>query len=726
MPDRIPTYTSQEGTQDVNPQSIVLPTISDGGDIFRGLADEALRLAAPYVQHDAEEAAARDVGNVSIVKDESGNFVRANVPKGGGLIYRQALDKGLDLREAAIRDTDFESKLTTLALEHRRDPVAFSNEASAIAESTLAQVPPTIRPQLESRWGRSIMERSRYIGSSAVEETENSLVRAAVGTVTNSFKKIQQIETADPLNPQNEKLIADYRGQAAAALQSLIGMGKTKQEVASIAQGFDVDLMDSDHFARTVKAKAEAAPLFAAADTPEKLMVLETWGNGYRTKDTVAGMTFDQFQQQFGLRIGQSIGNDAREKRLDLEAQQRAAAAAEPKPETASETIARINFSVTGTGTGVTMDQATYAAKQQDFLEKHGDVNALMTSTAGQLQVAGMLKTNGIVPIGTQDAISKLRTNAGATQAMQAMYLLRNQRFENKAVGETFFHNLPIELKSVYAWVEEMHRIGVSDQDIDQIDREKRAGTWRGLDKQAFAGYFAPDGKSRGYSAIRDQGMMKVLGVTDVNAFNATRPLWEHDFDDLMEANMNRFDNPRQALNATARVMAGTLQKSPWFWGGIGDSRVFHHGVSPQLLNVMFRDDPRMKGVSWLDRRDDGQPSVMLKRIGATTLPNDQVGPYEIHVFRKDGYQLGAFRVDMDHVIQRHDAALAIYRQKHADELRKDARPDPWIVGPDSLHGGAVRWHLNPAYQEWQDRMANRPKIDPGPRKNDLTGVPAL
>jgi len=722
MASRFPVYESQERVRSNNPQEIVLPQMGDPGDAFRSLVGTALQVAEPWARKEAEDQAAADAGAAKIVKDDMGRYVRSNVTRGGGLVYLQAYGDALDQREANLRDMDFESELSKLSIKFGRDVAGFTEAATGLAEGALSTVPPKMRGLFENRWGRSLMERTRYKGERAAEETHDSLVRGNGQLIEEAGDRIAQIVAAvgdDGVpGPDTEKLIDDEVARASAAAETLKGLGVSDVELEARGMRLAAKLFDPVRRLEAIQALRLAGPVLANANDEESLARIILWSDGIEGEPgaKVNGLDYETYRRTYGP-ASSTIGRFARDKLNRLEQKARDEAAAS-QPMTSSEYLAELGAETNVSGTGVSYDRDSYAGIQKAFRDQTGKpIGELIATPEGRSQVVGLLRTKGVLPVNaetTMKAVLNWGNGGHATDAAKLLYGIRDSKYGNRSFERIVTGNR--DAMGLLSWVEDMQFAGMAEGTINTMWQDKMSGLIKPFKREDFAHW------KGGYEGQRDLMMAGHLGLEPNDPQIAmTRDLWDDPFDKLLELNLHLYNNQEKAMNRTAAQISRMVSRSPYFVGGVGDRRVFDYGPNPKVLDEVFRRLPlpphvrkAIEAVSWSDVQDNGDPRIVMRKAETGTY-GDALGDYRFTIFTPDG-RATSFVYSMDEIEKEHDIINNRIAAAERARQKAEAVPDKWLLK-------AGKWVYNPAYDAFlkrkgvEGRAASRKAADAQERR---------
>lgn len=709
MPPYLDPYRSQESVRPVDPNNIVLPEIVDGGGTFHQLGRTLLREAEPHLREKAERQALEDAGRASIVKDpETGQFVRANLTQGGGMVYAQAYARALDVRHAGLIIRDYEKDLNELYVQFRHDPTGYAAAAEGIAEAILEAAPPTIRGHLEDSLSREMLERTRGLSQKVQEEQHRGVRNGLLSQNHGMYEQIRQLESTRLHGVNDDDVDAaqtEVRNRIDANVRLLLDMGVTQEELLADEMQFEAQMLVPETRARNMEALRTSAKMLASFDSIESLDILiDTWGKGVESPHDFDGLTYKSVVETLGpFGMDQFVGA-ARAKRQKLAEEQ--SRAADEKPLTLADYDKMVGLS----GTGVPVDPEAYTRASFEFVQTHGFPDEAVQTSPGRDALVGFFRRHGFAPRATDKAVVNLANAGRVSEAVALVNAIRTSPpYQGSNRGDIFFQSLPNDIQSTVIWASTVGQ-HYDPKLLDQVWAEKIRNRVPSISDLPgmFAG--ATDGKRPlGYHEVKARHLLKLMPGADPETLNMFNNVLGREFDEVLAFNMALYDRPSVAMQATAQQFRDKFDRSPYFYGGWGDARVFkHNSINAQTLNQLFESDPRYARVLEYARWGEmvegtNRPRIQLQRI-ETENWSDSLGAYRLTVFDKRGQALKNFRIDMDYVLSGYEQlSKRIVEQKRQEALRNAPAGPRWVLGklPSGKQGMVES-------QRWKDEQARK------------------
>lgn len=710
-------YQDTVGVEDGRTTDTSVPRIGNIGGAFDEMAGTILNAAEPFARDHAEKQALTDAGSAEIVKDpDTGQYTRANLTHGGGLVYARAYKNALDVRQVNLMSIDYEEKLNAYAQQNRRDPVAFTEAAHGAAEGMLELAPPELRPELEQRFGREMLERARGIGQRAAEENHNDTVRD-LGAVVDYTLDLEEKLIAQGLKPgELEKALApiyQQRNQAIAGLQGIGEWSADRQAAFNLKHGAQIyDAATYQASQRSLEGFAQVLSQLTDYDRDkDDLSELERWLKGVgpvNPERTIAGMHFDDIGAMFphnGVRSGAAslVSQQSSQVESDhwrMVAEQRAAEEAN-KPATAKELITDFHDNNLSPALGKSVEEVAGDLTQ---LKQWGPVADQLQDPQARARLLGWVSKTGIYPPEFGQIVEGWMAGTHMPDAVDFVQNVRTFQVNGIEVGMNWYRGLPAPVRAAYDRDEALRRGGVSDPALRQ---QAIAGALQGKEPGMMQIWDAFGGRDK-YAERRRGALAAAMKVTPerINSMLGNQT-FRDDFDELLQANFllngGKFE---PAFQSAVTQSTNAWKPSALFANGLGDARIVDSGLDLGVMNVILKNTPswakqNSSGARFGDTDKYGQPRVLFEQLDAA--PGKALGQYSIKFFSKDGSPTGAAVFDMDRFIGIHGKARAGLIQRQREAAKAKAEPPRTIMGKNaSGHYGYV---VNPEWQAWHSKL---------------------
>lgn len=710
MADRIPTYSSQEKVDVPGRFSADLPHVIDVGASINGIGTAFMQAVEPTLRDKAETQAIEDAGKATIVRSPEGGYVRANVTKGGGLVYTQAYHQALDTRQLNMMSEDYQTQLTDVATKWaddptKSDPRAFFSFASGLGEAMVQQAPPSIRAQLDTVITREMGDRVRGFSQVVTKRNHDQLIDGLKTDLDSYSKAIASIARSggDPADIASS--IKEFTGKQIEVLQRMHDLGGIG-EVAPYLRSIDVANFDDKQFV----AGADAMQgLGGNLDhmTNEELARLGYFSDGTTDGGKVGKMDLGSFRQLFASPYWQhQAGEVARRvlsERVAAANQKATLEALGPKPETAGQVAADIQANNFNPAAGLTYQETVAANREYD---SHGKVADQLRDPARRLQTLGYVARVGQAPIGTNDALRAMVMSSNPDDNRAAFDFIWNARdvtTGNTWTGLNWFNTLPEDVKALSEFDATMRRAGIDPTTRIREILDNRSGRNRGYND--IVSLF---GRETDYANAATGAIATQFGVKPTD-LGPAMPVLRKDFDRLMTINADLYPTKEQAMQASAKMLSNAWSTSSVFADGIGDKRLVGEGIPIWFMDRALALYPELRsgnpaGATFSNGR------VKVRATGDS--PANGYPFYEFVYFNDRNERLGRGAIyPMQRIVNAWHAYKQDVQAKAGKQAMDDTRPQPWKV---SRVDGQVKWVPNTAEVDaWEKRQAKKPPFDP-------------
>ncbi|MCE2842015.1 MAG: hypothetical protein LW689_04350 [Novosphingobium sp.] len=240
------------------------------GDAITGLAGTAMQVMEPRLKRKAIEQGTVDAARTVIGKDENGNYVMPDAPKGGGDAYVAAFDaakrdqyKDLIVYDAQVEFNKIYSDPANIGLtpEDRR------NLAENYVSGVLGAVDPFVEAEVMEALNREVLQRDLASSNAWLRQETELMERGFAAKVEKSSSDAFEAYTIGSA-AEGDRL----KGEAKAAMERLVQLRmRTPEELAALEGSF-TSIAAGGAFMKEVRGDMGEGTLFA--DDLQKLMLM--------------------------------------------------------------------------------------------------------------------------------------------------------------------------------------------------------------------------------------------------------------------------------------------------------------------------------------------------------------------------------------------------------------------------------------------------------------------
>jgi hypothetical protein len=252
---------------------------ADTGDISRelkGVSQQILKTAEPYLREDRIEEGLKDFAADGLGKDENGNYIVPDTPD-GGTVYRAAYEQAKFAEYKIKAQNQFELQLNELARESlltNKPPSEFTSQAMNLLEGVIEGTPIEMRPEMFEAFTREVRQRDLSLGNSYIRierDNINKTISAEVNKLRSEAQDAAWSGTEEGIvqsqiniqkAAENQRILIEYglapEGSDQILLDqsaSLVGAGAFMQTVNS-----QQDLLNSGDFEGLANILENIAP----------------------------------------------------------------------------------------------------------------------------------------------------------------------------------------------------------------------------------------------------------------------------------------------------------------------------------------------------------------------------------------------------------------------------------------------------------------------------------
>ncbi len=247
--------------------------IADVGDAITGLAGTAMQVMEPRLKRKAIEQGTVDAARTVIAKDENGNYVMPDAPKGGGDAYVAAFDAAKRDQYKLLVTNDFELQLNQIYSNPEnigKSPDELRYLAENALDGVMGAVDPFVETEVYETLSREIRQRDLASNNAWLRQEATLMERGFTSKIEKSSSDAFEAYANGGIE-EGDRL----KAEAKAAMERLVQLRmRTPEELAELDGSF-TSIAAAGTFLKDIRGDLGEGTLFA-----DDLMTVQHMLNG--------------------------------------------------------------------------------------------------------------------------------------------------------------------------------------------------------------------------------------------------------------------------------------------------------------------------------------------------------------------------------------------------------------------------------------------------------------